>query len=256
MASDALPVIAWDNNLIESGTMYSSGDATGYPKENVQDWRPYQRWIASSTLNPYIKVDAGSAKSANCCFLSGHNLYSAGVTATLEYSTDNVNWHAVVPAFNVTPTNDFSFGAFFTLVTAQYWRIRFTGATLPPEVGIWFLGSYLEFPYYPEPGFNPDGRTLQTRTPVSVNGQLLGISKLYLEREINMPMPEFSRTWVETYLWPLFDTHCPKPMFFVYDRTNHPTAIRLVRIPEPGVPDPVEDNVIKVDFKFIGVFEQ
>jgi hypothetical protein len=236
MASDAMPVICWDNSLIELGTMYSSGDATTGPKENIQDWRPYQRWIAASTFVPYIKVDAGSPKTANCCFICGHNLHSGACTVLLRYSTDNVNWNTLTPNFVIAPATDFAFGAAFAPVTAKYWRLEFIGATLPPEIGVWFLGNYLRFPHYPEPGFSPNGRTLQARTPVSVNGQLLGISKLYIEREINMPMPAFDRAWVETNLWPLYNTHCPKPLFFIWDYINHPTEIYLVRIPEPSIP--------------------
>jgi hypothetical protein len=59
MGLNAKPVIAWDNKLAEA-TLTASSEATGYPKENVQDWRTYTRWKAKAEKDDDISQTEGS----------------------------------------------------------------------------------------------------------------------------------------------------------------------------------------------------
>ncbi|GEM_PF-1024707 len=43
MAINVKPIIAYDNK-VAGATLTASSEATGYPKENLRDWRTYTRW--------------------------------------------------------------------------------------------------------------------------------------------------------------------------------------------------------------------
>jgi hypothetical protein len=54
MADSAYPIIAWDNKAETGATISASTEATGYPVENCQDWRPFTRWKSTYTKDSNI----------------------------------------------------------------------------------------------------------------------------------------------------------------------------------------------------------
>jgi hypothetical protein len=252
--ADAYPIIAWDNSAIEDGTLTSNpGDATGWPKENVKDWRPYLPWIASGTTAPWLKIANAAHITASCVGIVGHNLLTCGAASVvLAGSNNDAAWTTVK---TIAITNNLLIFATFPSVTYHYWRLSITTPATAPQIGVWFLGTYLQFTEYPEPGFTPDGREHKNESSVSQTGNLLGVARKYIEREINMPMGYLDRAWVETYLQPCIDGAGAQPVILAHDVTNHPAAAYLVRFSDTKFKDAIDSNMKRVDLNFMGVKE-
>ena len=256
MASDAKPIIAWDNK-VAGATITAATEATGFPVENTQDWRAYLRWEGTGSAEAWIKIDAGVGNTftATCLGFAGHNLNTIGATnVVLQYSNNDAAWTNCHTPF--TPSDDTAQFVAFSTQTHRYFRLLIpTGYSAPPEIGIWFVGIYTQFEEYPLPGFDPDGRKIVAENAINQEGYLLGIAKKYIQRELPMPMGELGRTWVETNLEPMIDTHFPKPVFLVWDITNHPEDVFVVRSRDDRIRMPIRANMRRVDFTWIGVAE-
>ena len=119
------PIILYDNRLTD-GTPAATDTAAGYDILNILDLRTYTQWKAASSGTKYITIDCGSAKSADCLAVIGHNLYTAGATVSVESSSDNATWTQRLAGF--TPTSDKAFMKLFVSASARYWRIKIINA--------------------------------------------------------------------------------------------------------------------------------
>ena len=256
MNSDALPIIAWDNQ-IEPSVMAippSSGDASGFPSANVGDWRPYERWKASTFPNAWIKVDAGAGNTITASILAimGHNLATIGATFTLDGSDDDASW---VTALTITPSGDRALAGTFPEASYRYWRLLFSGETAAAEIGIWFLGPYIQFPDYCLPGFDPQKKKLTTDTTLGQTGELLGTTRRFTTWDITANFGDMDRDWVTLWITPMENTHYPKPFFWVWDEENHPEDVFLLRCDKPEISHAVSANLAMVSLEMTGRME-
>jgi len=221
---------------VTAATTMTPGD---YHAENVRDWRRFTRVRASNLTSPWwIKYDFLTAVSCTGSVLSGHNFGNDGLGAQIQWSTDDAAW------------NDIGAGAVFTgnglwlqnfaAQSARYWRINVTGAMVEePQVGIFFVGNYLELPHFLQANFNPLPMTARGQALQSVEGQILGVSVDYQKLRYNIVMDQVADSYVESTAvpgWQDFKDQCfirRNPFFFAYDDNSHPHQAALVMIP-PG----------------------
>lgn len=76
------------DNLTEKGTFTVTSEATGFPKENVQDRDQASLWKPGDATNPQVWIlDCGSAMTARASVIVSSNLYSKSVGTKI--SIDN-----------------------------------------------------------------------------------------------------------------------------------------------------------------------
>lgn len=256
MNSDALPIIAWDNK-IPDGTLSSAGDTAGSPVENVGDWRPYLRWKSSVIPSAMVQVDAGPGEkiTASMLVLAGHNFSDIGATFQLLGADIWGAW-TVVYALTTPPTGNHPIAAVFPEASFRYWQILFSGAESDyAQIGIWFLGPYIQFPDYPLPGFDPFAKKITADSTLGQTGELLGASKRFLSWDITANFGDLDRDWVSLWIKPLENEHYPKPFFWIFDIENHPTDIYLLRNDKPEMIHPVDANLAEVILEMSGRME-
>ncbi|MCP4601650.1 MAG: hypothetical protein GY847_14245 [Proteobacteria bacterium] len=220
------------NNLTAAATVTASAADSGYPDDNIQDWRPYIRWHASGANTYNIVIDMGSATACTCFALSGHTLNTAGARYQLDaHSADAwVGAETNIVAYT-TPSDDKTLADFFSSQSFRYWRILIDnngGAVFDIQLGIAFLGTYLEMPEGVQTPFDPDRQTNKTSRMRGETGQLLGVVTDWTSRNISVTHKFLTPTWTTDTWLPYWEAYGDKPFFYVWDYASHGSQVFLV----------------------------
>lgn len=234
------------NNLALAATITASAEDSGYPDGNLNGWRRYEKWMASGANSYTLSLDFGADASINSLGISGHNLYSEGVTSILtQYSDDDITYSTALAAF--APASDKTLAKFWTASSHRYWRITISnggGANFEPYIGCLFLGTYLEFPEYCEMPFDPDRHGINSTKGAGETGEPLGESVDYRERRLSVSFNTLSRTWVKDTFLPIWDAHFDHPFIFVWDYESHAAEAYFVEFDMDEFTAPY-DNVFR-----------
>ena len=154
------------DNVFTQGTLSSTGG--GVPENALGD-NTFDFWT-TSIATATIEVDLGDAVNCDMVGIAAHNLGSEGATVEIQSSDNGTDW---TTRLTVTPTDDSAIVGVFPSVSARYWRLRVTGATV--AIGVIKLGSRIIVPSGVSLGhvaMNHSAR-LELLTNDSVDGQFL-----------------------------------------------------------------------------------
>ena len=242
------PIILFDNILTE-GTLTATSTASGYDVDNLKDYRVYTKWKAAGTTNQYLswnmggiaKVRAqtgwyiklqnnallgaitGSVDTADAIGIVNHNLGTIGAQIDVQYYESGA-WNTVL---TLNPTTDNAILSTFTSHTSGDWRIKLSGMSAAPEIGVMFLGVHLSFPWPPEAPVSPVREGIKSKTEISNTGNLLGTNLAFNPKTINHRFTNLTRTWFTTYYEPFWNNHAKLiyPFFYAWDLTNRPNDV-------------------------------
>ena len=221
------PRILWQNRLV-GATLTADVEDTGFPVENLADWRDYVRWAGSSAASYTIGIDCGSSVSANCLAFAGHNLYSAGATAMELQCWDVPEDKTVVNTADIVPDSDKPLAFFFENIsvasshTARYWQLVITGDwEMNLEIGVLFIGNYLEMPQSPEIPYDPDQTEDHVDRSIGGGGRLLGVVNEWTGFNMEWTFRFLSQTWVHDTWLPFWESHKFTPFIFSWDSVGH-----------------------------------
>jgi len=239
----------YDNMLDNGGTLTAtSTESTGdFDVDYIFNMLETNMWKAEDTAlaDPqYITLDLGIGNTATADYLIilGHNFNTAGVTVTLQSSTD-LAFTTPLDAFTgVVVSADTVFLEEFAQPTVQrYWRLKIAGhgATVPyMTLCIWGEKTELD---YASTAFDPYQQEYKGSVNMSQGGKVTGIHTKYVERSLNISITDADstitgkvKTWFEAG-W--------KQFFIAYDTANHPNDCWLVRTAST-MNNPIQDNGI------------
>ena len=219
---------------LAGSSLTATSTATGdYNVAYLYNMLETNMWKAANTTTPmyvtYIAVLPANQKAADYLAILGHNLFSAGATIVLQYSTDNF----------VTDTND-AFTAFaptadtvilkeFTApATKWYWRLKITGTlSVAPYMTlcIWGLKTELD---YATASFDPYEQEAKANVNLSQGGYVTGVHTQYAERALQLRFDDADATlYGKIKTW--WDTSGLKNFFVAWDTANNPTDVYLMR---------------------------
>ena len=133
-----LPKLLYDNRFADA-TVTATDTAAGFFAASIADWRGYTFWKGASAGQKYLTVDCGTAKSADCLALFGHNFFTAGALVHIEHSANNSAWTSLAETYealiadssrNLIPDPSVSLDG----GTLAYWDV-FGGATYSTSGG-------------------------------------------------------------------------------------------------------------------------
>jgi hypothetical protein len=217
---------------VEGATITSSAEDTGYPDDNIIDWKDYTLWQASGAQAYWLKANAGSQVTANCFAVAGHNLDTVGVTRiSLDGSNNDADWTEIVADFS-PPNGDDTFAKFFTQVTYQYYRLDIdnnAGGNFVPQVGIFYVGNYLELPRKPSTPHDPDEIEELKNSAEGGEGHLIGDTSEGAMRLFSYNSPLITQAFGTT--WITFrDLYRGSNFVWLWDYENKPNEAYLMRI--------------------------
>lgn len=132
-----LPILLYKNRF-NDGTPIATDTAAGYSVLNIKDLRSYTVWKAASLGTKDLRVDCGSAKSADCLGLIGHNLATVGADVLVQCSTDNFGAD-ISTVLAIRPTTDKTILQPFRMLVNGEFESWPNGVNVAPAA--WTLGG-------------------------------------------------------------------------------------------------------------------
>ena len=240
------PIILSANLLEGYSTLTATDTDDGYDVLNVIDRRPYTWWQAGNvtTRTKYITFDSGvGAPSADTIGIRGHNLYTAGASLAVEYSTDGVSWSTALAGFAVA--SDKAVLKTFTSASKRYWRIKVyregSDFTVQPKIAVLILGVRMEFPTPPEAQYTPNPEEVIATSNRGRTGHLLGSTLAFVNNRITAQFKQLTTTWVSATYYPWFVVYGRGmlPFFYAWNLTAEAASVHYVKLVDnPRFADP------------------
>ncbi len=229
----------YDTMLGSSGsTLAATTTASGHDVADICNMLEVNGWKAADLTDPhYITFDAGAAGQASADYLAihGHNLASAGASIVLQYSSDNFALDINDAFTPETPATDRTYLREFA-GTAQYryWRLRITGHTQAPYMGICVWGIKTELDYATA-SFDPHSQEAKAAVNLSYGGYVMGSHTQYIERSMALRFEDADASlYAKVKAW--WEGSGLKNFFVAWENANNPGEVFLMR------PDPRFDN--------------
>jgi len=204
-----------------------------YDVDYIFNWLETNLWKAedSGVADPqYITYDAGAGntESADYVVILGHNLNTAGVTVTLQYSTDDFTGDINDAFTGIVVSADTVFSKEFTSQDKRYWRLKLSGhgATAPcMTLAVWGEATELD---YMSSSIDPYADDIKATVNRTQGGYVSGIHVKHTMRNFNLT---FDATDITTYdkvrAWR--DDHGLQNFFLAWETANNPTEVWLMR---------------------------
>ena len=213
-----------------TATSTSSGD---YNVAYIYNMLETNMWRSANTTTPmYLTYDAGAGntKTADYLAILGHNLFTAGATITLQYSSNGTTWNDAFTAY--APSADTVILKEFTSPGAyRYWRLAITGTlSVIPYTTLCIWGDRTELDWV-SGAFDPYEEEVKANISKSYGGHIAGIHTMYSERELNLKFDDADATlYNKIKAW--WDISGIKNFFVAWDKTNSPNDVYLMH---PGL---------------------
>jgi len=219
-----------------------------YPVANILDRVDGTMWKSTATATQYITFDAGVGVtiSPDYLLISNHNLKTAGATIVLQYSTDNfaadINdiFTAYAPATDTTQLKT------FTTQAKRYWRLKITGATVNPYIGLCWWGPKTALDY--ADSITPYDEEIKANVNIGETGFVQGIHTKYTERQLDIKFEDMDSTltakliaWRDAVGMGLFGVQ--------WEPGDHSTDIWMMRRAKGKYDAPLKQGGLYVDNK-------
>ena len=206
-------LLLYDNLLSKTSlagyTLLSSGDATGYPKENIADWLDFDFWKADAAGTEYVEVQFTATQPADTLAIYAHDIYTNGGSVKVR-RYDSGAWTQV--GTTLTPTSDGLHIIQFASATDTRWRMEVT-STPASKIGVAFLGAALTIDGGSQIGIAPP---LVQSDEVTINraagGALLGIAGKPKASDVSIDIELQTPAWIRAS-WQPFLEHAKRRAF-------------------------------------------
>lgn len=217
------------NNILETGTVTVTSEASGFEKENAYDWNSYDYWKAAASGTVYLTVDMGTSTTVDYWALAFHDLHDNAGTIKPQYSsgaTSPFSWSDLDTV--QTPTDGKTIFRPVTEVSARYYRfeISSTGSPLTASaIGMLSLGQSLTLQRGMQAPFVTPiyGRDKEILNSITKGGQFVGRTVQSSGQKFDIKQKAVTEAWIESNWEGLINHIEVKPFFFLWDQENHPT---------------------------------
>ena len=212
-------------NLVKSGTVTVTSEATGFEKENAQSWKTSSWWKAAAAGTVYFTIDMGSAVPVDCWGIVGHNLADNSGTIKPQYSNDN--FAADTNDFDTvqTPTNGATIFRKVTSRNYRYFRFEINSTGAASFFANFYLGVAQSLPSGMPSPFSPANlnRDRKIMNNISEGGQFLGRILRRNGSKVRIKQKNITRTWIDAN-WNAIADHIELyPFYFLWNEEIFPS---------------------------------
>lgn len=172
------PIVFWESEAATAGTLSTSIGTEVESAALSATGTTYDAWIATpSAGETALQLVLPSSQSLNAIAITAHNIGSIGASVRAEYSTNSGASWVDAGAGVVNPDDNRAIMFYFDDVSADYWRLRVTGAgSNDVEIAVAFWGNALTIPQRLYQGYTPPivPTNVMLQSNVSQGGNLLG----------------------------------------------------------------------------------
>lgn len=175
-----------------------------------------------------FRVDTATAEADYIAVL-GHNLNTAGVTATLQYSMDNFDTDTNDAFTGIAVSADTVFSKEFTSPGAhRYWRMKLAGhGSIAPYMTLAVWGEATELDYMSS-SIDPYADDIKATVNRTQGGHVSGVHVKHTMRNFNLTFDTTDQT-VRDRIRTWRDNHGLKNFFLAWEVNNNPSDVWLMR---------------------------
>jgi len=216
------------NNILESGTVSVTSEATGYPKENAFDWLPGDWWKANGSGTVYLTVDMGVSTIVDYWALAFHDLADHSGTIKPQYSsglTSPISWSDLDTV--QTPTENQMIFRPVTQQNVRYYRFEISSTSVASCIGSLLLGQALTLQRGIKAPFTTakHGRNKKILNSLSETGNIIGRTVYRQGQKFSIQQKNVTPAWISSNWDDLIDHVEAKPFFFMHDYEDAPNEI-------------------------------
>lgn len=247
MSFGKLPLIGYTNHF-ETGTVTTDGT----DEDNAFDWNTTDYWTSAATPTSYLRTNMGTPTAADYVGVVGHTLFSQTGSIQVQYGPDGAAWTDALSPTTVTPTDDGCIFLPFASVSAQWWRILFSGLDAAITVAVASLGPRMQLERGTQSGFTPPdfSRVDKVRNAMTEGGQFAGRSVARTGVAGSIDLRNISAAWMRATLDPFLIAQRTQGWFFAWDPDGHPDEVAYCwtkGTPQPTYAQPGFMNA-KIDY--------
>lgn len=185
-------------------TLSATGTDSGHPLANLQTYFVADYWKGANTnANQQVAIDFGAARSCNFVVIDGHNFGSMCDTFIALQAADDSGFTTNLVSPTITlDTTTAPYAVTFAAVSRRYWRILF-GSTTPlariPQLGNWFLGTSLDFPYTQEFPFQQGNGLFETSAAKNLQGSKITSQPYGGRKVLSLKFSKFSDAFAVSF---------------------------------------------------------
>jgi hypothetical protein len=221
------PVIGW-HNLVTFANVTAGSEADDYPATNLANpiTAPDARWRGDAAAADEIVVNVDTVEEIDYVGIARHNFGSAGISVTVEGSTDDEASYQELVAETLLPDDA---PALFRFVPQALTHIRLvlgTG-TAAPECAVLYAGKLLTLQrriYVPHTPINY-GRSSRSANGVSESGEYLGSIILSESLATAFDHKNMTPDWYRANFDPFIKVCKEAPFFFAWRPQSYPNEI-------------------------------
>ncbi len=213
-------------NLVKSGTVTVTSEATGYEKENAQSWKTSSWWQAGAAGTVYFYVDMGAAVNVDSWGFTGSDLSDNSGTIKPEYSATGA-WAGEENDLDSlhTPIENITVFKKVTNRNVRYFRFEIDSTGAASFFANLYLGVALALPKGMNSPFSPANynRDRKIMNNISEGGQFLGRTLRRNGSKVTISQKNITRTWIDANWITIADHIELYPFYFIWDQENFPT---------------------------------
>lgn len=251
------PRIGW-HNLVETGNVSATSEATGFPALNLGNGTTFQLWRASAAEVQSITVDFGQLRTIDYIGIARHNLGSAGYSYQLQGSTDGSIFDDLDA--KQFPVDDSVILHEFEAAEIRYLSLIITPldeeVDTPAEIAVLHAGALTISQRRIYVGHTPisDGRSSTVSTGFSENGQFLG---RVLRRDVfatKVELANLTPDWYRANLRPFADVAATRALFFAWRPQAYPAEVTYCwATANPNVQNSRSNGMMSFDMSVQGI---
>jgi len=244
-------------NLVKSGTVTVTSEATGFEKENAQSYKTSSWWQAGAAGTVYFTIDMGANATVDSWGIVGHDLVDNSGTIKPQYSTDNFAADTNDLDTVQTPSNK---AAIFRKVTSRnvrYYRFEIASTSVASFIANFYLGVALALPKGMSSGFSPANlnRDRMVFNNMSVGGNYLGRVLIRKGAKVMIQQKNITRTWIDANWTGVADHVELYPFYFIWDQETFPAEAAYCMANEITYPKYQDNIYLNFDLDCVALYD-
>ncbi len=247
------PRIGW-HNLVRYNNISADEAADDEPITNLANPATYLLWRGRTTDPQIVLLQFFGAETVNYFAIAKHNFGSSGATISFESSTNGTTWTTRVAAFN--PPDDAVIIREFDPAVASSFRLSITPGTVPPAIGILYIGEILVLQRRLYVGHTPlpYGRQTVVSTGFSESGQFLGRVRRREVFESSIDLKNLTPDWYRENMEPFIAQATVNPFFWAWRPGDYPFETGYAWLTgDPAMSNQLPNGMVQVSLSMQGI---
>lgn len=248
------PIIGWQT-LTQFGGITASSEDEDHPAVNLSNPATHLFWRSLTTDTQTLEFSLSDISPIDYVGIARHNLGSSGTQVSLQYQTGvGDSWELLTSEF-ILPGDD-PVIIRFPERDASRVRITLSGALVPPEIAVVYIGLLLQLQRNIYVGHTPInmGRRTRVTNGRSESGNFIGRVVTGRSKATSISMSNLTPRWYRARMEPFVISAEERPFFFAWRPDGYPREVGYCWSTDDFIPvNQLPNGMMQVDMNIAGI---